>query len=63
MASPTFVNGEYVDLFWRKSKVAKGTKVYQSRNVIHRKKVRSNFFVVKFENVLNGEVPLACPKE
>ena len=62
MTSPTFMDGEYVDLFWRNSKVAEG-KVYPSRKVLHCNKIRSNFFVVNVQNFLNGEVLLSCPSE
>ena len=62
MTSLAFMDGEYVDLFWRISKVVEH-KVYPSRKVVHCKKFISNCFVVKFEYFLDGEVQLACPKE
>ena len=59
MTSPTFVDGGFVDLFWRNSNVT-GGKVYPSRKVLHCNKIKSNYFVI---NVQNGEVPLSCPNE
>ena len=62
MTSPILVGREYVELFWINSKVVEG-KVYPSRKVVHCNKVRYNYFVFKFDNVLNGEIPLSSPNE
>ena len=60
--SPSFVDGEDIDLFWRNSKVAEG-KLYPSWKVLHCDKIRSDCFVVSVQNFINGEVPLSCPNE
>ena len=58
MIPTTFMDGEYVDLFCRNTKVSEG-KVYPSRKVLHCNKIRSDYFVVAVQNVQNGEVPLS----
>jgi len=56
------MDGEYVELLWRNSKVAEG-KVYPSRKQMHCNDIRSDCFVVNARNVLNGDVPLSCLDE